>query len=295
MKSIMNYELAIMIQKNEVIKEIKNKLKELSSSNIIYRGYEICSNFQNLISRKQFNSFINILKEAGILETKKVNNELLDYNFKIIDEKIDSYFTQQFNALEVLNELEKLRFNEIQDNMDLLITIPNSFKEKLNTNIEQIYPSLLKILNIATKEIWIINPFFDLYSINQLIDAIISNTKKGIKVNILTRVEKNNENIEHIKKIFNKIQIQGNQDNFEVRDFFEMNNLGKQIYALHSKIMIADDIRCYLGSANITEHGLRNNFEFGVLIKNQYQIKIILDIIRVIWDNSKIVFLNNGL
>jgi len=38
---------------------------------------------------------------------------------------------------------------------------------------------------------------------------------------------------------------------------------------MHAKLMIADDIRAYVGSANFTRSGLDHGFEAGVLVEGE--------------------------
>jgi phosphatidylserine/phosphatidylglycerophosphate/cardiolipin synthase-like enzyme len=74
----------------------------------------------------------------------------------------------------------------------------------------------------------------------------------------------------------------------EIRDFFRKDSKGNQIYALHTKMMIADEIFAYIGSANLTKHSLRNNFEIGVVLKGG-KVSSLADIAKKIWANATVV------
>ena len=69
----------------------------------------------------------------------------------------------------------------------------------------------------------------------------------------------------------------------EVRDLFKRSEAtGRIEYALHSKVVLADSDTCYIGSANVMEHGMRHNFELGVVLKGD-AVRGINDLLERFW------------
>ena len=69
-------------------------------------------------------------------------------------------------------------------------------------------------------------------------------------------------------------------------------NVWLQIYALHSKLFMLDESACNIGGANVTETGLKSNFEIGVVIRGK-KVRPILKLLNKLWDGSKSATLND--
>jgi len=73
----------------------------------------------------------------------------------------------------------------------------------------------------------------------------------------------------------------------KIRDLYEQDDkTGRQAYATHAKIAIADTEVCYLGSANLTDMSLSNNFELGVLLRGD-SVDVAVDVFDAVFDFSR--------
>src|SRR5690606_12557977 len=146
-------------------------------------------------------------------------------------------------------------------------TVPDTYADAAE-GFEEIYPALIRIAAEETHDLWIINPFFDIYGAQSLIPSLIGAAKNGVNIHILgSRIcdpqdQGFDPSVGCIASAFVKKDL---VNKIEIRDFFRQDESGRLIYGLHSKMMMADKLIAYIGSANITKHSLRSNFEIGVI------------------------------
>ena len=113
------------------------------------------------------------------------------------------------------------------------------------------------------------------YSVSEyfdgLIDVITSRSRQGVYFSIyINDLKKQKDDIEKLiayKGKFLKIY------NFQKKEDDKM-------AALHAKIIVADERKCLISSANLSYHGLEGNIEMGLMLdskKKAAQIKDLFD------------------
>jgi phosphatidylserine/phosphatidylglycerophosphate/cardiolipin synthase-like enzyme len=66
--------------------------------------------------------------------------------------------------------------------------------------------------------------------------------------------------------LFQKAADAGLGSHFSFYEYQQM-DAGRAIMAAHAKILLADGEKAYLGSANLTEHGMARLVEVGVILQ----------------------------
>lgn len=163
----------------------------------------------------------------------------------------------------IIDIFKNLSLNN-QDNADLTVTAPNSFKLKNLTTYSQVE----KLINSAQKQIimtgYSISNYFDIF-----IDKIINKSQKGILVKLYLNEFENTELENKLKCYIGKY----------LRVYVFNKNVDKMA-ALHAKIISVDNQISLVSSANLSYHGLQGNIEIGTLIKSSKVAKQIKDLLE---------------
>ena len=163
----------------------------------------------------------------------------------------------------IIDIFKNLSLNN-QDNTDLTVTAPNSFKLKNLTTYSQVE----KLINSAQKQIimtgYSISNYFDIF-----IDKIINKSQKGILVKLYLNEFENTELENKLKCYIGKY----------LRVYVFNKNVDKMA-ALHAKIISVDNQISLVSSANLSYHGLQGNIEIGTLIKSSKVAKQIKDLLE---------------
>ena len=151
-----------------------------------------------------------------------------------------------------------------QNNTELTVTAPNSFKLKNMTTYSQIE----KLIDSAQKQIiltgYSISNYFD-----NFIDKIINKSQKGILVKLYLNEFENTELENKLKLYIGK----------HLRVYVFNKNVDK-MSALHAKIISVDNQTSLVSSANLSYHGLQGNIEIGTLITSNTVANQIKDLLE---------------
>jgi phosphatidylserine/phosphatidylglycerophosphate/cardiolipin synthase-like enzyme len=156
--------------------------------------------------------------------------------------------------------------------------------------IGSIDAAVRRVITSAETEVWIVNPFFDIFGAAAIAGALIGRARHGVPIRIigreLSKVEQS-LSLEPLKWLAERFVGASVGDRLQVRDFARRNpRSGRLEYAVHSKIVLADSHRCYIGSANVTEPGLRMNFELGVVLQGDAVISV-RELVGRLWRASR--------
>ncbi len=114
---------------------------------------------------------------------------------------------------------------------------------------------LIELVKGANEKIYLSSPFIK----TPVAKLIIDNKNKGVDCKLLTKFTLSN-------------MRGGGLDLSAVQAFKNSGFSPKNIDSLHAKIFIFDN-KAIVTSANLTNSGLHNNLEYGVLLKNETQIE----------------------
>ena len=289
----MVYEVAARLKDPASVKKVETIFRSFRKDKLIIRGSEILHKLEQECPSAANPAMLYDLLHVGVLIKESAATSIEEYHFKIDFRKISSIFQKEFFAADVIQDFEKRNFRENSLEISYAATIPPKFN---NSNLEfnKIYPTLIRIAAAAKHDLWIVNPFFDEYGARYLLPSLIGAAKNGIMIRILGRQiceGSEQEFIKPIEYIAAEFVKEGLSEHLEIRDLYQTDKKGNQIYALHTKMMIADKNIAYIGSANLTKHSLKNNFEIGVILKGA-GVRPLVDLTVHVWDNSSHVDLD---
>ncbi|WP_167816347.1 phosphatidylserine/phosphatidylglycerophosphate/cardiolipin synthase family protein [Methanocorpusculum sp. GPch4] len=288
----MKYDLAILLKSKTRVSEIKTLLLLVFSENHILKGWQIINPLREFSTASESESILYTLKENGVLINIKSAPSIHDYQFQLNCDDIDNFFTGEELAAEVIERYIDRTCESENDRVSFVSTIPNEM-HAITKKTHQIEPALIRLISKAKNSIWIINPFFDKFGANMILDALIGAAKHGVQIKMIGRDFEGNLPLkESLHFIASEFMQKGLIDYLEYRDFFSRGEDGKQKYALHTKMLISDQ-SAYVGSANLTEHSMRNNFELGVIIEGK-SILPVISLVEEMWDYARRVNITDG-
>lgn len=185
---------------------------------------------------------------------------------------------------EKIDELALIMFQLISkkkaDLVEIVSTTPISFK----TKNRKTYPVLKETIMSAKKSVTLtgysISDHFD-----ELLELIILKSKQGVYVELFFN------NFEEVKHVFSDINIK-NHKFFKVYNYSGV--LGDDMASLHAKVLIVDEQKLFISSANLSYHGMVSNIEIGVLIDSIIKSRQVLDIFVELKRTNKFVLINQG-
>lgn len=205
------------------------------------------------LSEAQCENAIVALKNAGVLHS---------VDGAVARERLDRIT----RAAELLTERSPPAENE------LVATIPEA-----ETSIEERHfgPLLLRLRQLvedATEDIFLVTPFFSDTIADKLVNPLNDAARRGVGITITTRYLTYGEkdyNRDFVQTLFEREAIRDRTTLYEyVRD---VDDLGGTV---HAKMLVVDNDVCYLGTANITHRGLRDNLELGVILRDDSVTKL---------------------
>jgi len=209
-----------------------------------------------------------------------------DYVLKMDRNQTANVFLETKNLIAragMSNPLSTLESNS--NTIELVGTVPITLKELL-PNIMPASSSIAQIIASAKKEVWIVSPFFDEYAASLILTYINPASERGVRIFLITRGYGPDNFTRHPIDFFHnnlvcpemvQARFVGSLKHSDIR------------YTIHSKIVLGDDNICYIGSANITEGGLKANFELGVVLQGDKAIDV-ASILRALWSVSQPLF-----
>lgn len=292
------YELSVYMKSADEIEALQEKMRSLAKKNALVSGREIIKSAEGILDKKLHVPLLYLLKNEKVIITEEAASAVEDYLFTFDLKSLETYFEEQKLGAKVLSEAEEYAVPKKDDFVEIVATLPPViiFGEKIQ-QIEPIDPAIKRLIISAENALWIVNPFFDVFGTASILPALASTASRGAEIKIVTREifekEKNWSLLNSLKLLISKFEEEKIIHKLEIRDFFKRSGTTRrQIYALHSKLVLSDESACYIGSANVTEAGLKSNFEIGVVIRGK-KVKPIAELVNKLWENSKSVALND--
>lgn len=192
-----------------------------------------------------------------------------DYTFRIDTVEAARVFREQAVARAAIDGMVPRGGGGRESEFQLAATFPPHMEPPGQTDVVPIAAELRQLFFDADEMIRIANPYFD--PDPTMVGDLASLPTRGVETRILTR--ETEESSRGLARALNDIHASipaASRDLLRVRDLFERESeSGRQAFATHAKIAIADEDFCYIGSANLTEMSLSTNFELGVLIEGK--------------------------
>lgn len=241
---------------------------------------------------KMIQNLIEILKKLEETKIHIIIEEMMEaqkYKREKIEEIISFFITNNFievlkqersfsNFLVKLKKTPEIQLKEkslMNERINLTLTLPpfnifglGSELERKSIEYDTLEESFRALFEAAKNHIFICSPFMDNKGFSLFEGIIREKLQQGIILKILTRIGKKNNNsrMREISRIYEKIKFFKNQVFIYDYLFEKTNRLQSSI---HSKIIIVDDQRAYLGSGEIRENSFRKNFELGLILEGE--------------------------
>lgn len=247
----------------ETIKTIRSVISR-SDKITIRRLYETVRRRRRGFSLADAERVLVCLQNCGTAKEEEPSKEYVDYVFRIDTQRATDVLEQQLIGSHACSESDGVPL------IKPILTVPDEVAPNLSdrsSKAARTYVNIRRMLLEAEESVRLANPFFDAGT--EAIEDLASVPNRNVSLSILTRQTYNRKG--RVKDVLNSIYYSIRD---EVKDLLRVAELysqshdtGHQLFATHAKILVVDDHRCYVGSANLTTHSLRNNFELGVLIE----------------------------
>ena len=286
----MPFAAAFLLKDPKKVRLLGKEISAIADRHTLVRGAEILLRAEQALRGPLGQELIYDLIEAGVLLKRQPATSIDGYLFSIDSSAIHDFIEKEAIAAEAIRLLEHRFKEDCPISVSFAATVPEGF-EAASEGFEEIYPALIRIAASATQQLWIVNPFVDEYGAESLLPSLIGAAKCGVEIRILGRQVFDpskqifEKGVGTILSEFHKNDLLGS---IQLRDLFLQDENGRQIYGLHTKMMIADATMAYIGSANLTKHSLRSNYELGVILRGK-GILPLLSITNKLWDVSTVI------
>jgi phosphatidylserine/phosphatidylglycerophosphate/cardiolipin synthase-like enzyme len=180
------------------------------------------------------------------------------------------------------------------------VTVPTSLHKESRSvgslsTTKQVFRSILRS---ATRYVKLCLPFPEEAIASQFSGEISGLARSGVRVKILTREAFGDckkgfsygNLVKTLRRIHDIYESCGDRRNIEIRDF-HIGLKGQhyeriQYESIHAKIVLADGIRCYVGSGEWRVNSLYNNFEVGVLLGGN-AVEKVEQAFNLVWGHAR--------
>lgn len=162
-------------------------------------------------------------------------------------------------------------------------TIPEVLRRTIVVpELRQTAGVLLEIIDNARHEVWLTAPFIDRAGLGFLAAALISALERGVTVNFVVRLGTLESGV------FADLVARGSHESLRGLRVFEVAT-GVSDLGSHAKVCLADGVICYIGSANLTAHGLGRHLELGARVQGP-DVTVIRAALEAIAELGRLVY-----
>jgi len=211
------------------------------------------------------------LQRVDVLESGTMEGSSLSLAERKLErlEHVLEWTTENYDR-QTLEAMANLRATDLE----ALYTVPADADVKKRSNMTG---QLLDMTSNASERVSVVVPFFSEGGVDTIAESLAAATGRDVKVELLTRdlTMGNEQNSRYIRSIRNRVQTMGDPHHFSI---FEFNREQFPESTLHAKMLVADSVRAYVGSANMTESSLRSSLEAGVFFAGDAAMEIADDL-----------------
>lgn len=185
----------------------------------------------------------------------------------------------------VLSAREEMAVEEgVGSNVKLLATIPDQLDVQFRGDIDDLDTRVRSTLLTAADVVRVAMPYFDPQ--HPTVKSLRSLPRRGVRTRILTRTVEPGTDRYEVLRAMGQSLTREERELVEVAELFRRDSSGNQMYATHAKLLVADEVSCYIGSANFTVTNLRSNFEVGVMTSG-HVVTLAAETFDAIFEESK--------
>lgn len=198
----------------------------------------------------------------GVAEQSQNAARFADYRFSVRTDAAASVLHDQAIAARTLRQQAQ---PTQQDEVRLVATLPSHVDPPAGIDVISTGPELRQLMFDVDEQLRLATPYID--ADQTVVEDLMSLPERGVDCRLLTRelTVGNEQTATAVNRIYSLLTPAA-RERFAVADLFSRDSSGRQAYATHAKVALADDSLCYIGSANLTTTSLESNFELGVLL-----------------------------
>ncbi|MFE4759582.1 phospholipase D-like domain-containing protein [Bacillus mycoides] len=230
------------------------------------------------------------LKEWISLNKQYIDDGIAHTLFRILEDM--ELIKQSQNKYIVINDIQLQRIFELAEmvgnfdyaeletaNEQLLWTIPQGINtvipRGISKHFEYLNTWIQNLIQTANKRIIFFSPYYSVAGIQQLMISLkaLSANKSGITIDWIV----NDYDLDMNRNAFEYLLEQFLYENIQMRIFEPTEKQEKKLW-FHAKLLLIDQEKGYMGSANFSERALQTQFELGVPL-NEQQTKSLVQLI----------------
>jgi len=166
----------------------------------------------------------------------------------------------------ITNCAELLSARPQQPENELVATIPDGETSIDETDFGPLLLRLRDLINDAESELFLVTPFFSSTIADRLLNPLENAATRGVSITITTRYLTYGNTAYNRNFVGEAMQTEPIREATSLYEYVrDVDDLGGTV---HAKMLLSDDRSCYLGTANITHRGLRDNLELGVIFRD---------------------------
>ncbi|MEO3946217.1 phospholipase D-like domain-containing protein [Gorillibacterium sp. CAU 1737] len=207
-------------------------------------------------------SLFRILGELGLVTSTPQSYRIVkDTELQRLLETVYK-ITEVIPAEKFLQSSEKLLWTLLSSNVQMPIRIAERF-QYLNSWI-------LHLIQTTKKRLIFIAPYYSVAGMQHLSVSLETLLKynEDVRIDWIIGETDNMENRKAFNYLLREIDVPG-----RIRIFHPDNNLAQGL-VLHAKLLLSDEEKGYLGSANFSRRGLQHQFEIGVALSKEHTISL---------------------
>jgi phosphatidylserine/phosphatidylglycerophosphate/cardiolipin synthase-like enzyme len=218
------------------------------------------------------------LESIGAAERLSAPSDPLDSEYSCNQEIVAEFCETAVFAAKVLARDQERR--QPQTAVQPLVTLPAdpSFNDVTpeEYGFEWLMPSVSNAINQASERVQILMPFFEEDGFRKLEQSLIAALQRDVSVTIVGRYlsDRDSHNRYVLSGFVERCREEGVPlSNLNLIDYTAWDddatsgqNGDQPSFTLHAKVIIFDDERAYIGSANVTDYGFERYLELGVLL-----------------------------
>lgn len=222
---------------------------------------------ESAMSVNEFNAIMAGLEECDVATERETRGATYANS---------EFYVEQPSASEVIDQwLIAARYAEVRSDRSpertitqLVATLPPDAPAWLSNRVDHTDLGLRHLAVQAKESLRIAAPYLD--PEEAILEDIAALPSRGVSVRLLTREATGEDADKGQRKSLERLAAKvptAEKEAFVARDLYSTDCFGRQRAAVHAKVVIVDEERAYIGSANFTQTGLDSNFELGVLVE----------------------------
>lgn len=236
----------------------------------------IINETNNLVSSEIVKSVFFALTQMGTLKREDRDQRGINFDtYNVLSDQLHQIIRDVRTAKLVLERLQDEK--QHNSNTQIVATFPENLltDPKKQSNISSLSSALHRLITESNREVFILNPYFEQVGFDRISSALLASAERGVSVTIVTYQLSDpiSPNYIVLKELAYRASINSLSKQFNFVNY--QHNIDNRIVPIaHAKIIFIDGLKAYIGSANLTEYGMANNLEIGVILDSPEITKV---------------------